>query len=129
MAGLQKILLVEDNYQLTSIFEYFLKDHGFDVRTAIDGETGLVAAKEYQPDLVFLDIMLPKMSGLDVLKKLRHELEYNCTGAKIVLLTNLGDATKTNPDIDKDIDGYVVKAEIELDDLLKIIESLQSKTT
>jgi DNA-binding response OmpR family regulator len=129
MVGLRKILLVEDNYELADIFDYFLKEHGFDVQIAGDGEKGLAEAKRYQPDLIFLDIMLPKIDGLEVLKKLRHDPQYNSTKAKIVLLTNLGDAAKVASNVDQDIDGYVVKADIELGDLLKIIKSLQHTTS
>lgn len=127
MGGRQKILLVEDNNTLADIFKYFLKDHGFNIRVATNGEKALEEAERYRPDLIFLDVMLPGISGFDVLEKLRRDPRYNSTKSKIVLLTNLGDATKMVPGVEKDIDGYVVKADIELDDLLNIIESLQVK--
>lgn len=125
MAGLQKILLVEDNAQLIDIYQLFLKDHGFQVATAIDGDQALVAAKDFAPDLIFLDVMMPKRDGFEVLKLLRHQPQYNCTKTKIVLLTNLGDASKVSPQVHKDMDGYVIKAEIVLSDLLDIIKSLE----
>lgn len=125
MAGLQKILLVEDNVELRNLYELFLSEHGYKIATAVDGEDGLNVAKEFKPDLIFLDVMMPKMDGFQALKHLRHDLEYNCTKAKIVLLTNLGDAGKVSSSVKQDMDGYVVKAEIELTDLLDIIKSLQ----
>jgi len=125
VAGLQKILLVEDNIELRNLYELFLREHGFEIHTAVDGEDGLRAAKEFKPDLIFLDVMMPKMDGFQALKILRHKEEYGCTKAKIVLLTNLGDASKVSPNVRKDMDGYVVKAEIELTDLLDIINSLE----
>jgi CheY-like chemotaxis protein len=125
MAGLQKILLVEDNAQLVEIYHLFLKEHGFTLATAADGEEALRVAREFKPDLIFLDIMMPKKDGFEVLKILRNQPEYNCTKAKIVLLTNLGDASKVSPQVHKDMDGYVIKAEIVLDDLLDIIKSLE----
>lgn len=124
MAGLRKILLVEDNIELRNLYELFLQEHGFEIKTAIDGEDGLRVAKEFKPDLIFLDVMMPKMDGFQALKILRHNEEYGCTKTKIVLLTNLGDASKVSPGVRKDMDGYVVKAEIELSDLLDIISSL-----
>ena len=124
MAGLRKILLVEDNIELRNLYELFLQEHGFEIKTAIDGEDGLRVAKEFKPDLIFLDVMMPKMDGSQALKILRHNEEYGCTKTKIVLLTNLGDASKVSPGVRKDMDGYVVKAEIELSDLLDIISSL-----
>lgn len=125
MAGLQKILLVEDNAQLVEIYQLFLQEHGFTLATAADGEEALAVAREFKPDLIFLDIMMPKKDGFEVLKILRHQPEYNCTKTKIVLLTNLGDASKVSPQVHKDMDGYVIKAEIVLSDLLDIIKSLE----
>ena len=125
MAGLQKILLVEDNLELRNLYEIFLKQHGFDVAIAADGEEGLAAAKEFRPDLIFLDVMMPKKNGFEVLKLLRHDPAYGCTKAKIVILTNLGDSGKVSADVRQDMDGYVIKAEIELGSLLEIIKSFQ----
>lgn len=125
MAGLQKILLVEDNAQLVEIYVLFLKQNGFKVATAADGDEALEVAKDYRPDLIFLDIMMPKKDGFEVLKILRNNPEYNCSTAKIVMLTNLGDASKVSPQVHKDMDGYVIKAEIVLSDLLDIIKSLE----
>jgi DNA-binding response OmpR family regulator len=124
VAGLRKILLVEDNLELRNLYNLFLKEHGFEVRTAIDGEDGLQVAKEFKPDLIFLDVMMPKIDGFQALKILRHNEKYGSTKTKIVLLTNLGDASKVSPSVRKDMDGYVVKAEVELTDLLDIIASL-----
>lgn len=125
MAGLRKILLVEDNLELRNLYEIFLKQHGFDVAIASDGDEGLAKAKEYKPDLIFLDVMMPKKNGFEVLKLLRHDPQYGCTKTKIVILTNLGDSSKVSPDVRADMDGYVIKAEIELKSLLEIIKSFE----
>lgn len=125
MAGLQKILLVEDNVELRNLYLLFLKDHGFEVSTASDGDEALTVATSFQPDLVFLDVMMPKRDGFEVLKLLRHDEQYHCTRAKIILLTNLGDASKVSPEVRQDMDGYVIKAEIILNDLIDVIKSLE----
>lgn len=125
MAGLRRILIVEDNAQLREIYGHFLQTKGYDVQLAVDGEDGLTKAQEFRPELVFLDIMMPKKDGFEVLKMLRHLPQYNCTKAKLVLLTNLGDNSKVSEAVREDMDGYVVKAEIELSDLLRIIESFK----
>lgn len=129
MAGLQKILLVEDNIELRSIYEQYLKRRGYTVTVAVDGEDALRLGKEFRPELIFLDIMMPKIDGLKVLKMLRHDEEYGCTRAKIVLLTNLGDASRVDPKVQKDMDGYVIKAEINLSDLIDIIKSFEGPET
>lgn len=125
MAGLRKILLVEDNDELRTLYETFFTYNKFEVATAIDGEDGLRVAKEFKPDLIFLDVMMPKKDGFEVLKILRHDPTYNCTKAKIVLLTNLGDGSKVSEQTRADMDGYVIKAEIVLSDLLDIIKTLE----
>jgi DNA-binding response OmpR family regulator len=125
VAGLRKILLVEDNVDLRKMYHTFLQAHDFEVAEAVDGEDGLKVAKQYKPDLIFLDVMMPKKDGFQVLKELRHEEIYGCTKTKIVILTNLGDPDKVSPDVREDMDGYVVKAEITLYDLLDIIKSLE----
>jgi CheY-like chemotaxis protein len=125
VVGSQKILLVEDNLELRTIYEQYLRRRGYDIVSAVDGEDGLRLAKELHPGLIFLDIMMPKIDGLKVLKLLRHDATYGCTKSKIVLLTNLGDASRVDPKVQKDMDGYVIKAEIELSDLIDIIKSFE----
>lgn len=123
-AGLQKILLVEDDQLIREMYQLFLRDKGYTISTAGDGDEALKMAKAFHPDLIFLDIMMPKRSGLEVLDILRSDASYGCQKCKIVLLTNLGDDTIAEKVEDK-IDGYAVKAEITLSDLIGIIDSLK----
>lgn len=106
------------------MYETFLTLNGFTIDSAVDGEDGLNKAREFKPDLIFLDIMMPKKDGFEVLKILRHDPAFNCTKCKIVMLTNLGDS-KLTPEMRKDMDGYVIKAEIVLSDLLEVVKSLE----
>jgi len=125
VAGLQKILLVEDNLELRNLYEIFLKQHGYKVALAADGDEGLEVAREYKPELIFLDVMMPKKNGFEVLKLLRHDPQYHCTKTKIIILTNLGDSSKVSHDVREDMDGYMIKAEIELQSLLDVIKSFE----
>lgn len=127
MAGLHKILLVEDSPELQTLYQIFLKNNGFTVEAASDGEDGLEKAKTFKPDIILLDIMMPKKDGIEVLHILRTTPEYGCQQTKIVLLTNLGDGTKLSDNTRKEMDGYVIKAEIVLSDLLDVIKSLDNK--
>ena len=68
MVGSRKILLVEDNLELRTIYEHYLRRRGYDIASAVDGEEGLSMAKQLRPGLIFLDIMMPKIDGLKLLK-------------------------------------------------------------
>lgn len=120
---LQRILLVEDNILIREMYQVYLEQRGFIIGVASDGEEALVVVKEFQPDLIFLDIMMPKIDGLQVLELLRSDAQYGCQTCKIVLLTNLGDDTVAEEHKEK-IDGYAVKADITLSGLVDIVKSL-----
>lgn len=68
-----KILVVEDDFSLAENLEALLKTKGFDVVLAPDGEIGLEKAKTYMPDIVLLDIMIPRISGFEVCRRLRSD--------------------------------------------------------
>src|SRR3990167_6142477 len=87
----KKILVVDDEDSVREIYNKEFSTAGFNVILAVDGEEGLLKAGEEIPDLILLDVMLPKMSGIDVLRALRA----NPLTKKIpvLLLTNLGEET------------------------------------
>lgn len=123
MAGLQKILLVEDNPQLQEIYSITLQSAGYEVAVAGNGPHALQQSIIFKPDLIFLDIMMPGMNGLEVLQALRDKPEYNAQNTKIVILTNLGHDDRVEDAWQKQADGYVVKAEIRPDELVDVIKS------
>ena len=69
----KKLLIVEDEKSILDILSYNLKREGYDTIEAMDGETGLAMAKTVNPDLILLDVMLPKLDGFEVCRKLREE--------------------------------------------------------
>ncbi|HCM90409.1 MULTISPECIES: response regulator transcription factor [Vagococcus] len=98
------ILLVEDEEMLSEIVSEFLVDAGFEVTIAIDGEEGLNKFNEQIIDLVLLDIMLPKISGLDVLKKIRK-----LSNVPIIMMTALDDEYTQLASFNQEIDDYITK--------------------
>lgn len=125
MAGSLKILLVEDNPQIVQLYSTVLSHHNYDFEVSMTVDDALEKAKSYEPDIIFLDIMLPGgKSGIDALMLLRTKPEYKCQNKKIVMLTNLGLTDKLEKAWEEYADGYVIKAEIVPHDLLEIIDSL-----
>ena len=89
MATPTHVLVVEDEAALADLLKYNLEKEGYHVRVAMDGEEALVAAEERSPDLVLLDWMLPKASGVEVCRRLRARQETRNT--PIVMLTARGE--------------------------------------
>ena len=83
---MKKILVAEDDRALVHLIETLLKDAGYDVRTAMDGATTLRQIKEYRPDLLLLDIMMPIIDGYHICKIISEDLQY-APVPKIIILT------------------------------------------
>jgi DNA-binding response OmpR family regulator len=103
----KKVLVVDDEDSIREIYRRELQTRGYTVVAAPDGEEGLLKAGEESPDIVLLDIMLPKMSGIDVLKALKeNQLTKNIP---VLLLTNLGEETIIKEGFELGADGYLLK--------------------
>lgn len=114
-----RVILIEDEVELSSALKKGLVEKGYSVDTALDGEEGLYMAENYAADVVILDVMLPKLSGLEVLKRLRR------TGVTTpVLLLTAKDATTDKIEgLDIGADDYMTKP-FEFDELLARLRSL-----
>lgn len=104
----KKILLVEDELFIAELYLHHLEKAGFMVKIARDGAEALEALKTDQFDLMLLDIMLPKLNGLEVLKKCKQEKILPDT--PIVLLTNLATDITIKEGFKLGADGYLIKA-------------------
>jgi len=117
---LKRILLVEDDDALASVYIVRLQAEGFDTKRVANGEDALAAAVSYHPDLVLLDVMMPKVSGFDVLDILRNTPET--ANLKIIMLTAL------SQDADKEraralgVDDYLVKSQVVITDVIERIK-------
>ena len=105
---MQKLLVVEDDFFVRDLYTRELIRAGFEVVSAEDGAEGLLKVVEEKPDLVLLDIMLPKMSGLAVLKTLKEREETK--NIPVVLLTNLGQDSVIREGFTLGAIGYLIKA-------------------
>ncbi|OHA68823.1 MAG: hypothetical protein A3J68_02335, partial [Candidatus Wildermuthbacteria bacterium RIFCSPHIGHO2_02_FULL_48_16] len=102
------ILLIEDDPLLIDIYSTKLKESGFEVTVAEDGEKGLKSLEGTMPDLVLLDIVLPKQNGWEVLSKIRQNDRFK--DLKVVLLSNLGQKEEIEKGLSLGADRYLIKA-------------------
>jgi two-component system alkaline phosphatase synthesis response regulator PhoP len=99
-----KILIVDDEKSILDLVTAYLESEGYEVRTAMDGEAGLKLARVFKPDLIVLDIMLPKMDGIEVLSQLRRESDVY-----VIMLTARTEETDKVVGLSVGADDYVTK--------------------
>jgi two-component system alkaline phosphatase synthesis response regulator PhoP len=113
MPNQNKILLVEDDPMVVRMYQRKLTKDGFRVTLAFNGEEGLAALMKERPDIILLDIMMPKMNGIEMLKRIKADPVLK--NIPVVILTNLGDRPE---DVQKckelGAEDYWVKASVSL---------------
>jgi len=113
---LKRILLVEDDDSLANVYVTRLQAEGFDVRRVSNGEEALATALSYHPDLVVLDVMMPKVSGFDVLDILRNTPET--ANLKVIMLTALSQESDQERAKQLGADDYLVKSQVVISDVI-----------
>lgn len=121
-----KLLIIEDDVVLQEALRDFLVAEGFDVACAVDGEIGVNMAFAEKPDLILLDIVLPKKDGYQVLQEVKANAQTK--HVPIVLLTNLGSISDVEKALELGATTYLVKADYKLEEVTaKIKEILNLK--
>ncbi|CAN5209971.1 hypothetical protein BH09PAT2_BH09PAT2_10100 [soil metagenome] len=116
----KKVLIVEDEKELLDLYVQLLESEGYDVDKASDGEMALKKITDKPFDLILLDIILPKMDGLQVLDNLRKA--SNLPKGNVVLLTNLGQDLVVAKALEFNVRGYIVKSDYTPEELLKEVK-------
>ena len=116
----KKILFVEDEPSLQKAISEVLIQEGFEVLSASDGEEGLKATKEEKPDLILLDLILPKKDGFEVLKELKADEKLK--DIPVIVLTNLEGVGDVEKALSLGAKTYLVKANYEIEDVLKMVK-------
>jgi len=116
----KKILLVEDDDTLANVYKTRLHAEGFDLRRVPNGEEALAIALQYKPDLILLDVMMPKVSGFDVLDILRNTPET--TNIKVIMLTALSQDSDRQRAEAMGVDDYLVKSQVVIADVIDRIK-------
>jgi CheY-like chemotaxis protein len=121
-----KILLVEDDNNLREIYEARLQAEGYTIVSAHDGEEALVVAKNEKPDLIISDVMMPKISGFEMLDILRNT--DGLKEVKVVMLTALGQNDDQQRANKLGADRYLVKSQVTLEDIVKVAQELLNES-
>ena len=107
-----RILFVEDEQFIAELYAQVLEGAGYEVKIVGDGLEGLHAAQQEHFDIVLLDLMLPTMMGMDILRALRDKVKTPGFTAPVIILTNLDEDDLTKHEINEMAQGYLTKAEI-----------------
>lgn len=115
-----KVLIIDDERGILKMYSQYLEHAGIEVITALDGSTGVSMAKEKKPDVILLDIIMPRYNGLDVLRDIRTNAETK--NIPVFLLTNLPEESTGDKAKELGASGYLVKAEYEPKMLIDVLK-------
>jgi len=121
----KKILIIEDDVILREVLSDFLVKEGFTVVTASNGEEGVNQAKKKKPDLIILDIILPKKDGFEVIKDLKKDEKTE--KIFIVLLTNLESLNDIEKALNLGATTYLIKSDYSLEEVVKKIKDILNR--
>lgn len=118
----KKVLCIEDENFISELYARALRKSGYDVTTLLSGEDGLRAAQSDEYDIILLDLMIPGITGFEVLRQLRQQPSK--IKAKIIITTNLDQEDNSRNEIENMADGYLIKAELTPRQLVQIVDDI-----
>ena len=122
-----KILIIEDEKFLLEMYDMRLKKAGFEVLTASEGKEGIHLACEHKPKLIVLDIVMPEMSGYEVLRMLKKDPDTK--DIPVLVFSNLGQEEEIAKGFDLGADDYIVKTEITPTQLVEKIQAMLNNSS
>ena len=117
-----KILIVEDELSLVEALNRKFTKAGFEVLEANDGEVGLKMALDEKPDIVILDILMPKMDGIEAMKQIRQDKKWG-KDVPIIMLTNINDSATVSEAANYQVFDFLVKTDWRLDDIVDLVKT------
>lgn len=123
--AIKTVLVIEDDRFIGEMYVRALKKEGYDVDWMVDGNDGLVAARNKEYDVILLDVMLPERRGTEILEALRGK-EDLIPNSKIIVLTNFEQDDESRIAMERGVDAYLIKAEITPKKLLAVIDQLDN---
>lgn len=119
---MSKILIIEDDPLISRMYEKIFSFESFEVEVANDGEEGLTKARTLKPTLILLDIMMPKMNGLEVLDKLKVDIDTK--SIPVVILTNLAGQNDAETALSKGAVKYIIKSQYEPKQIADMVKEI-----
>lgn len=116
----KKLLIVEDDFFIRDLYEINAREAGFAVKTASDGQEAVTMVQAEIPDLILLDLMLPKMNGIDVVKTLKADARF--AKIPIIIITNLEDEVKHKEALDAGAVEYLLKIRNKPNEVVEILK-------
>lgn len=121
----RKVLCIEDEHFISELYVRALTREGYQVDAIADGRKALAVAEKNEYDIILLDLMLPNLSGIEILRSLKDPARVPPIKAKIIVTTNLEQREDIRADIEKQADGYVVKAELTPHELVNLVNDVK----
>ena len=119
---MKKILFIEDEPTIQKAISRFLEKEGYEIKNALDGEIGIEIAKKMKPDLILLDLILPKKNGFEVLKELKKE--ESTKNIPVIALTNLEESDNIERVLSLGATAYLIKANYKLEEIVEKIKQI-----
>lgn len=120
----KKILCIEDEHFIGELYTRAMTKAGYEIKVVADGLEGLREAQTNQYDIILLDLMVPNMTGTEILRRLRDPAMNPPLKSKIIITTNLEQKEETREQIEKLADGYLIKAEVTPRQLVEILDTI-----
>lgn len=118
----KRIAIIEDEVSINQLYEFKFKKEGYDVKTALNGKDGLSMVEKFRPNLILLDLLMPEMSGHEMLEKLR-QTEWG-KSVKVIILTNVSRQEAPESLDMLDISRYIVKAELTAGQVADVVKEV-----
>lgn len=125
--AIKTILCIEDDRFIGEMYVRSLKRAGYEVDWVVDGNDGLIAARNKTYDVILLDVMLPERRGTEILDSLRGGVEDLIPHSRVIILTNFEQDEESREALEKNADAYLIKAEITPKKLISVIQQFDNQ--
>jgi len=120
-----KVLIIEDDSYISDMYRIKLESENFEVVVAEDGVVGIKQLEKYRPDVILLDVVMPKVDGFSVLKSIKSTDEIK--DIPVIMLTNLGQKDNVERGFELGASGYIIKAHFTPSEVVKKVKEILQK--